>query len=55
MSLIQDIMNCDIVAGAETMAMVVGLTLEKRVISSIPKKGRKCVLPFSEIEHISDW
>ena len=54
-SLIQDIMDCDIVAGAETMAMVVGLTLEKRVISSIPKKGKKCVLPFSDIEHISDW
>ncbi|MDB0053298.1 hypothetical protein N9E95_00065 [Alphaproteobacteria bacterium] len=53
-SLIQDIMDCDIVAGAETMAMVVGLTLEKRVISSIPKKGKKCVLPFYEIEHISD-
>jgi hypothetical protein len=54
-SLIQDIMDCDIVVGAETMAMVVGLTSGKRVVSSIPKKGKKCALPFSEIEHISDW
>jgi hypothetical protein len=54
-SLIQDIIDCDIVVGAETMAMVVGLTSGKRVVSSIPKKGKKCVLPFSQIEHISDW
>lgn len=54
-SLIQDIMDCDVVVGAETMAMVVGLTSGKRVVSSIPKKGKKCALPFSEIEHISDW
>ena len=54
-SLIQDIVDCDIVVGAETMAMIVGLTVGKRAISSIPKKGRKCVLPYSEIEHISDW
>ena len=54
-SLIQDIVDCDIVVGAETMAMIVGLTSGKRVVSSIPKKGKKCVLPFSEIEHISDW
>jgi len=52
--LIQDIVDCDIVIGAETMAMVIGLISGKRVISSIPEKGRKCVLPFSEIEHMSE-
>ena len=51
-SLLQDIVDCDIVVGAESMAMVVGMTAEKRVVSSIPKEGRKCVLPFPEIEHI---
>lgn len=54
-NLIQDIVDCDIVAGAETMAMIVGLISGKRVISSIPKKGKKCVLPFTDIEHISGW
>ena len=53
-NLMQDIVDCDIVIGAETMAMVVGLISGKRVISSIPEKGRKCVLPFSEIEHMSE-
>ena len=53
-SLMQDIVDCDIVVGAETMAMVVGLISRKRVVSSIPKKGRECVLPFPEIEHISE-
>jgi hypothetical protein len=52
-NLMQDIVDCDIVAGAETMAMIVGLVSGKRVVSSIPKGGRECILPFSEIEHIS--
>ena len=51
-SLLQDIVGCDIVVGAETMAMVVGLSTGKRIISSIPKGGRECILPFPEIEHI---
>jgi len=50
--LMQDIIDCDIVVGAETMAMVVGLILRKRVVSSIPEEGRKCILPYSKIEHI---
>ena len=53
-SLMQDIVDCDIVVGAETMAMVVGLISRKRVVSSIPEKGRECILPFPEIEHISE-
>jgi hypothetical protein len=50
--LMQDIVDCDIIVGAETMAMVIGLIAEKRVVSSIPKEGRKCLLPFSKIEHM---
>jgi len=53
-SLMQDIVDCDIVVGAETMVMVVGLISRKRVVSSIPEKGRVCILPFTEIEHISE-
>ena len=51
-NLLKDIADCDIVVGAQSMAMVVGLTVEKRVVSSIPKEGRGCVLPFPGIEHI---
>jgi hypothetical protein len=36
------------------MAMVIGLMAEKKVISSIPKNGRKCVLPHSNIIHLQD-
>jgi hypothetical protein len=53
-NLIQDIVDCDIAVGVETMAMVVSLASGKRVISSIPKKGNKCILPFPEIEHMLD-
>ncbi len=53
-ALMQDIVDCDIVVGAESMAMIVGLISKKRVVSSIPKEGRRCLLPFSEIEHLLD-
>lgn len=53
-SLFDAINNADIVVGCETMAMVVGLLAEKRVISSIPPHGKKCNLPFKEIEYLRD-
>lgn len=53
-NLMQNIVDCDVVIGMETMAMVVGLISEKRVISSILEKGKRCILPFLEIEHLSD-
>jgi hypothetical protein len=49
--LVESISNCDIVVGCESMAMVVGLLAEKRVISCIPRGGRACSLPHPEIEH----
>jgi hypothetical protein len=52
-TLLQEIVDSDVVVGCESMAMVVGLLAGKRVISCIPPKGRPCVLPYSEIEHIN--
>ena len=53
-NLIESVANSDIVVGCESMAMVVALIAEKKVISSIPKNGRKCVLPHSNIIHLQD-
>jgi hypothetical protein len=49
-TLVQEIVDCDVVVGCESMAMVVGLLAGKRVISSIPPGGRPCMLPYPEIE-----
>jgi len=51
--LLEEIMECDVVVGCASMAMVVGLLAEKRVVSSIPPGGRACSLPQTEIEHLS--
>jgi len=48
-SLLYDCNWADWVCGCETMAMVVGLYLEKEVYTTIPKGGRACSLPHSEI------
>ena len=53
-SLIDAIKNVDVVVGCETVAMVVGLLAKKRVISSIPPRGKKCGLPFEKIEYLRD-
>ena len=51
-TLLQEIVDCDVVVGCESMAMVVGLLAGKRVITCIPPWGRPCVLPFPEIERL---
>jgi hypothetical protein len=51
-SLFQDILDCKIVVGAESMAMVIALQFERRVISSIPLVQSYFSLPFDEIEHL---
>ena len=51
-TLLEQIIEADIVVGCESMGMVVGLLAKKRVISSIPKEGRSCSLPQSNIEHL---
>ena len=51
--LLEEIMDCDVVVGCSSMAMVVGLLGEKRVLSAIPPGGMACSLPQPEIEHLS--
>lgn len=50
--LVQEVAACDVVAGCESMAMVVGLLAHKRVLSCIPPGGQACSLPFPAIEHL---
>ena len=49
-TLLEEIIDSDIIVGCESMAMVVGLLAGKRVISSIPFGGRPCQLPQNEVE-----
>ena len=51
-SLLQEIVRSDVVVGCETMAMVVGLIADRRVISAIPPGGSPCSLPHSQIESL---
>ena len=53
-SLIEDVCNSEVVVGCESIAMVVGLMTSKRVISAIPKGGKKCELPYKEIEMLQN-
>lgn len=53
-SLIEEISYADIVVGCESMALVIALHAEKRVVSSIPFGGRKCQLPHVGIEKLND-
>jgi hypothetical protein len=50
--LAHDVAAADMVVGCESMAMIVGLIGEKRVISSIPPGGRACGLPHRAIESL---
>lgn len=51
-TLLEEITQNDIVVGCESMAMVIALFAEKRVISTIPPKGASCVLPHVEVMHL---
>jgi hypothetical protein len=53
-SLLNDIQQHSIIVGCETMAMVVGLTLNKDVYTCIPPTGRPCQLPHRGIKNISE-
>jgi hypothetical protein len=48
-TLIEEIADSDVVVGCRSMAMVVALLADKKVISCIPPNGRPCVLPHTEI------
>lgn len=53
--LLQEIVDSDVVVGCESMAMVVGLTAGRRVITSIPPGARyPCSLPMHEIESLQN-
>jgi hypothetical protein len=51
-SLLEQIVEADIVVGCGSMAMVVALLAKKRVISAIPPGGKACELPQDQIEHL---
>jgi len=51
-SLLEQIVDADVVVGCGSMAMVVALLAKKRVISTIPPGGKVCDLPQAEIEHL---
>jgi hypothetical protein len=51
--LISDLAQSDVIVGCESMAMIIALLANKRVICSIPPGGRPCALPYREIETIS--
>lgn len=53
-TLFEEVAECDVVIGCESMAMVVGLLADRRVISCIPLGGKPCGLPHQEIESMQD-
>lgn len=53
-TLLEEIVAADVIVGCESMAMVVGLLANKRVVSSIPPGGRDCSLPQKEIESLQE-
>ncbi|MDH4199230.1 MAG: hypothetical protein OEV66_02530 [Spirochaetia bacterium] len=53
-TLLEEIVESDVVVGCESMAMVIALLAGKKVISCIPPGGRACVLPHTEIIKLQD-
>jgi hypothetical protein len=51
-TLLEDVIESDVVVGCESMAMIVGVLAGRRVVSCIPPGGRPCTLPQNEIEHL---
>lgn len=50
--LFDEIADSDVVAGCESMAMVVALVAGRRVVCCIPPGGRPCSLPHAQIESL---
>ena len=53
-TLVDDILESNIIFGCESFAMVIGLLANKKVISCIPKSGKKCSLPYPKIIPLRD-
>jgi hypothetical protein len=51
-TLLEEIVECDVVVGFQSMALVVGVLAGKRVISCIPEGGKACSLLQPEIEYL---
>lgn len=51
-TLVEEILDSDVVVGCQSMAMVVALMAGKRVICCIPPGGMPCSLPQPGIEHL---
>lgn len=54
LNLLDEIVNSRLVAGCESMALVIALRAGKRVVCSIPDGPGKCGLPYPEIEFLRD-
>ena len=50
--LLKDINKVGVIVGIDSMAMVLGLIVNKRVISSIPSRSNYCSIPFKNIEFL---
>jgi hypothetical protein len=48
-TLFEEVAESDVVVGCESMAMVIGLLADRRVLSCIPPGGKPCSLPQPEI------
>lgn len=53
--LIEDIANCDIAVGCQTMAMVMALFAKKKVFSSVPIKNYNKILPYKKIIYLNTF
>ncbi|MDD2801783.1 MAG: hypothetical protein PHE96_10025 [Methylococcales bacterium] len=53
--LIEEIVDADVVVGCESMALVIGLLAQKKVVSSIPPGGPVCRLPQTDILHLREF
>ena len=51
---LKEIVEADIVAGCQSMAMVIGLLAQKKVFSCIPPGGPCCCLPQKQIVQLRD-
>lgn len=52
--LIEEIVGADVVVGCESMALVIGLLAQKKVVSCIPPGGPVCRLPQVDILHFRE-
>lgn len=52
--LIEEIVESDMVVGCESMALVIGILAQKKVVSCIPPGGPVCRLPQTDILHLKE-